>query len=305
MVDHDAVSTSSIRLGPLCRTSFWALPGIAALALLAPGCPPGAVGAQRSPQTELVGLTVASHLAAIAAEQPGTIVDMPVREGDRIKKGDALFALSSRLQQLEVDRLRALVESDLEQSRATATLQNARDKVQRMRELSQLEISAVAALEEVELQSELAGLSLRKAEFERELVRNDLLQAEERLAQRALHSPLDGVVTRRFKQLGETTEQLIPVVEVMSINPLNVEFECPVVVERRFPIGGFVRVRPAIGDHEPRLAEITHVSLQARPASHAFLVRASLPNPDYSWRSGLKVFIEAVDAPSATPPEGK
>lgn len=266
---------------------------------------PDSVSAQGPTRVELVGLTVASHLAAIGAEQAGTIVEMPVREGARVKQGDVLFSLSSRLQQLEVDRLRAIVDSDLEQSRAAASLKHARDKTERMRQLSVQQISAQAALQEVELESELARLSMGKAEFEREQTRNELQQAEERLAQRTLRSPLDGVVTRRFKQVGETAEQLVPVMEVMSLNPLSIEFECPLAAEQSFRLGGFVRVRPAVGDHRPRLAEITHVSLKATPASQAFLVRASLANEDYSWRSGLKVFLEAAQVPPAAPARGK
>lgn len=267
--------------------------------------PPAPASAQGQHNAELVGLTVASHLAAVAPEQAGTIVEMPALDGARISKGDVLFVLSNRLQQLEVARLRAIVESELEQNRALAGLEFAREKAERMRELSQQQISAPAAVQEVELESKLAQLLLGKAQFDREQTRNELQQAEERLTQRTLRSPLNGVVTRRFKQVGETTEELAPVVEVMSLDPLWVEFECPVTLERRFPIGTQVRVRTAVGDSQPRLAQITHVSLKATPASHSFLVRASLPNEDYSWRSGLKVYVEAAPAPDAAPPQGK
>lgn len=261
--------------------------------------------AQGQPPPTLVGLTVASHLAAVAAEQPGTIVDMPARDGTRIARGDVLFCLGHRLQELEVKRLQALVGSDLDRTRATASLEHARTKVDRVRELSSKQISAQSSLQEVELESELARLAMLGAEFEREQLAIELQQAEERLAQRTLRSPLDGVVTRRFKQLGETAEELVPVIEVMALDPLWVEFECPVAAEKEFRLGRQVRVRAAAGTSGNRLAEVVHVSLRATPASHSFLVRAAMPNPDYSWRSGLKVYVEAVAAPAAAPPSGK
>jgi RND family efflux transporter MFP subunit len=279
--------------------------GLATLAMLVMAWPQRDARAQGPGRVELVGLTVASHLVAVASEQPGTIVAMPVTDGTRIKKGDVLFQLGSRLEQLEVDRLRALIGSDLEHSRAAASLQFAREKAERMRELSAQQISAAASLQEVELESELARLSLGKVEFEREQLQNELLRAEEHLAQRTLRSALDGVVTRRFKQLGETTEQLVPVLEVMSLDPLCVEFECPVAEARRFRLGDFVRVRTAVGESLPRLAEITHVSLKATPASHAFLVRAAMANHDYALRSGLKVYVQAAEVPGAAPAQGK
>ncbi|MCA8976332.1 MAG: efflux RND transporter periplasmic adaptor subunit [Planctomycetes bacterium] len=253
----------------------------------------------------LVGLTVASHLAAIAAEQSGTIVEMQAKEGDEIDVGDVLFQLSSRLQQLEVDRLQALVDSDLEHEKASASLDHAKKRAERVGALMQKEISAESAALEVELESELARLSLGKVEFERTLLQNELMQAREKLAQRTLRSPLKGTVTRRFKQQGETADQLEPVVEVMSLNPLLVQFECPVARENMFPLGGVVRVRPTIGEHEPRLATIVHVSLQAAVAGHTFSIRASLPNDDPMWRAGLKMEVESVAPTQAKPPGGK
>ena len=62
-----------------------------------------------------------------------------------------------------------------------------------------------------------------------------------------------------------------------------------------------MRVAPVIGDAEPRLAEIVLVSMHATVAGHSFMVRASLPNEDYSWRSGLKMRIEPVATPVAEP----
>lgn len=280
--------------------------GTAAVAAVFVGGPSHPASAQGPVgNVQLVGVSIPSHLAAVAAEQSGTIVEMSVMDGDRVATGDVLFRLSTRLQQLEVDRLQAIVDSELEREQAAASLDHARKKAERMRQLSEKEISSQSTVLEVELESELARLSLGKVEFERTQRRNELLQAKERLAERTLKSPLDGIVTRRFKQLGESAEQLEPVVEVMSLNPLWVQFECPVAQESEFPRGGQVLVRPVIGDHEPRLATIVFASPQAAVAGHTFPVRASLPNEDYSWRSGLKMQIESVRAPQARPAGGK
>ncbi|MFK7742253.1 MAG: efflux RND transporter periplasmic adaptor subunit [Planctomycetota bacterium] len=254
-------------------------------------------------QQPLVGLTAPSHLAAIAAEQSGTIVEMSVEDGQRVEPNDVLFRLSSKLQQLQVDRLQATLDSELEQQRAQANVEHARKKAERVQALLEKEISAEAAAAEVQLESRLATISLGTVDFERQQLNNELLQAKERLAQRTLRSPLNGILTRRFKRLGETADQLEPVVEVMSLDPLWIQFECPVAREHDFPLGGAVRVQRTVGKHRVRTATIEHVSLQSAVASHTFLVRASMPNPDYSWRSGLKVRIEPTTTPAT--PTGK
>ena len=260
--------------------------------------------------TALVGLSAPSRLAAVGAEQSGTIVEMPVTEGTRVVAGDLLFRLSSKLQELEVARLEALSRSNLDRERAQAGVQHVTDKLNRMRELSAKDIASRSTVDEVELESRLAHLALGLAELERTQLDNQLEQARERLQQRTLRSPFVGVVTRRFKQAGETIEQLAPVVEVISLDPLWIEFECPVAAAQAYRKGNRVKVRPAVGVEAPREAQIIYLSWKATPASHTLLVRASLPNEDYSWRAGLKMLIEALpsaatmDVP-ASPPGGK
>ena len=56
-----------------------------------------------------VGVSLPSNSAEIAAEQSGTIVDMPVADGDVVEKGQVLFKISSKLQDLRVQRLEALL----------------------------------------------------------------------------------------------------------------------------------------------------------------------------------------------------
>lgn len=276
---------------------------LAALALAAAtavwlhGAPPAA--AQGPRPNQLVGLTAPSRIAAIGAESAGTIVAMPVTEGTRVAAGDLLFQLSSRLQQLEVDRLQALLQSDLEQERAKASVRHAKERLERHRELSAKEIASRSAVEDAELSAQLAELSLGAADLEREQLKNQLAQARERLLQRTLVSPFDGVVTKRIKQAGETVDQLLPVVEVMSLDPLWIEFECPIAEERHHRIGSRVQVKPAVGEHEPRMAEVVYVSWKATPASHTVLVRAAVRNEDYGWRAGLKVVV--TRAPGSVP----
>ena len=256
--------------------------------------------------TALVGLSAPSRLAAVGAEQSGTIVEMPVTEGTRVVAGDLLFRLSSKLQELEVARLEALSRSNLDRERAQAGVQHVTDKLNRMRELSAKDIASRSTVDEVELESRLAHLALGLAELERTQLDNQLEQARERLQQRTLRSPFVGVVTRRFKQAGETIEQLAPVVEVISLDPLWIEFECPVASATTYRLGTRIKVRPAVGGEASREAQIIYLSWKATPASHTLLVRASMPNEDYSWRAGLKMLVEApnaatTDAPAATP----
>ncbi|MEZ6038371.1 MAG: efflux RND transporter periplasmic adaptor subunit [Planctomycetota bacterium] len=273
--------------------------GLCALCL---GTPPHTAGT--APPQSLVGISVPSRIATIAPEQAGKLVTMPVHDGDRVAAGDVLFALSSTLEQLEVDRLRALADSDLAARRARATLAYAEQQAKRERDLRDQEISSERDLQAQEHEFELARLRVEQAELDHAQARNALRQAEERLAQRTVESPFDGVVTHRFKSVGEAVEKFVPVVEVMTLDPLWIEFECPVTDKHLFREGGTVAVAPAVQPDDVRTATITYVSPKATAASHSFMVRAAVPNPDRSWQTGLKMTVEP-DTTQAAPPRGK
>ena len=277
---------------------------IAGLAIYARSNEPSDATEERRSQA-LVGVTGPSHLAKIAAEQSGTIVRIHAHEGEHVESGSALFQLSDRLHRLEVERLEAQLASNLERERAAAELQHANQRASRVRTLTHQRISAEADAADADLDSQLARLALDRVEFDQELLRNDLAQARERLAQRTLRSPMNGLVTRHLKQTGETADQLEPVVEVMSLDPLWVTFHCPVQRENDFPLGSRVRLTPTQSAAQPRWATIEHVSMQSTVAGHTFAVRASMPNPGYDWRSGLKVLVEPAPPTNAAPPRGK
>lgn len=273
--------------------------GLCALCFAAPPRAP-----ESPPPASLVGISVPSRIATIAPEQAGKLVTVPVHDGVRVAAGDVLFALSSTLEQLEVDRLRALAESDLAERRARATLAFAAQQAKRERDLRDEEISSERDVQAQEHELELARLRVEQAELDHAQARNALRQAEERLAQRTVTSPFDGIVTHRFKSVGEAVEKFVPVVEVMTLDPLWIEFECPVTEQHLFREGGTVAVAPAVQPDDVRTATITYVSPKATAASHTFMVRAAVPNPDRTWQTGLKMTVEP-ETTAAAPARGK
>ncbi len=240
----------------------------------------------------LIGVTLASKRATVAPEQDGNIVAVPVAEGDRIAAGATLFQLNSRLEELEVDRLRELAQSDVIVRRAEASLRHAEQEVSRVRDLRDKDISSDRDLQAQALEVELAKLRLEQAHLEHTQANNELAQAVERLAQRTVRSPFAGIVTQRFKCEGESVERFVPVLEVMSLDPLWVEFDCPVADEHQFRVGGDVVVAPAVRPDDSRHAKILFVSMKATAASHTFMVRAAVANEDLRWKAGLKVLVK-------------
>ena len=277
------------------KTSPW----LSAFALAALWLPRGPVPGA-APAADLVGITVPSQVAAVAAEQDGKITAMPVQEMQRVEEGELLFELNATLEQLEVERLRALADSDVAGRRAAVMLAQVERDTKRIVEMAEQDIVSQSDLQAQQQELELARLRVDQAQLERAQAVNALRQAEERRAQRSVRSPFRGVVTQRLKSAGEAVEKFVPVVEVMSLDPLWIEFECPLTQQHLFRKGGTAVVAPTEAPDDKRTATILLTSVKSNASSHSFMVRAAVPNPELRWKTGQKMSVEP-DAPKPAP----
>jgi len=231
------------------------------------------------------------------------ITEMPKFEGRRVAKGDVLFQLSSEIEALEVARLEALAASTLLVDRAQKKLEHARREEARVRQLSRENVASDADLQRRELETAVAENDYEQAKLDHLILDNKLEQARVRLAQRTVTSPFSGRVVTWVRHPGEPAIKLEPVIEVATLDPLWIEFDCPIRDQRLFRLGRQVTVSPASQPEESRTAEIVFVSVRATPSSHTFRVRLATRNPKQDWKAGLKMTIGI--APAGAKPGGK
>jgi HlyD family secretion protein len=143
-------------------------------------------------------------LVKINAEVSGEITDLPVKEGDKVKRGDLLIRIKPDQYQAQVDR----AEAGLSSARASLNLQKANlDKAvsefKRAEELysknllsEQEFITAKTALSTTKSQNESAQAGVRQAEA-------SLRDARESLAKTAIYAPMNGTVSQLLSELGE------------------------------------------------------------------------------------------------------
>jgi RND family efflux transporter MFP subunit len=251
-----------------------------------------------------VGVSLPSRTAKVGPEQSGVIVEMPKAEGERVAAGDVLFRLSSEIEVLNVEGLEALVNSTLAVDKAQRKLEFTTRVWERLRKLMEENITSDAELQERQFALAIAQAEYDLAVFDQTMRANKLKQAKIRLAQRTVRSPLSGLVTKWHKQPGEPANELEPVIEVASLDPLLVTFDCPVRDQRLFGLGDEVMVAPALEPYNTRTAKVVFVSMQATPSSHTFRIRLSTANPEHDWKAGLKMLV-SLARPGPTPPGGK
>ncbi len=159
------------------------------------------------------------RLVNISAETSGRVVELAVNEGDRVKRGQFLLQIDPKSLRTRVDGGTASLEAaaaSLEQTRqavqtARVQLEQAQRNHARQQELWSQQLTTREALERAENDVRGAESALREREKQvtAQTARIDqeragLESARYDLSKVRLESPIDGIVTRRNIQQGET-----------------------------------------------------------------------------------------------------
>jgi len=157
--------------------------------------------------TQLVsatGIINPAYLVAITPEVTGEIVELPVKEGDRVKKSQLLIRIKPDSYVAQRDRAQA----NLESAQANLGIRKIeKDYIegnfQRTEQLYRSGISNQQELEKVksDLAASLAQLESQKAVVQQ--AQAALKEANESLNKTAIYSPMDGTVSKLNVELGE------------------------------------------------------------------------------------------------------
>lgn len=165
-------------------------------------------------RVRLPGNVEAHTETPVAAEVAGFVIERLAREGDTIKRGKPLARLRPR--NLELDRqamLGQLKEAQAELRRAERDL----DRVQRLRERELLPEEELDTAEATKLAAE-GRIQRIQANVER--IELDIERC-------TIRAPFDGVVVREYTDVGAWINVGSPVVEMVSMDALEVRIDVP------------------------------------------------------------------------------
>jgi HlyD family secretion protein len=159
------------------------------------------------------------RLVNISADTPGRVVDLAVNEGDRVNRGQFLLQIDPKSLRTRVDSGTASLQAaqtSLEQLRQAvetgrAQMDQAQKNLARQRDLWSQQLTTRESLEKAENDLRVAESTLRERERQAdaqgariEQERAGLESARYDLSKVRIESPIDGIVTRRNIQEGET-----------------------------------------------------------------------------------------------------
>jgi len=224
---------------------------------------------------EVMGTVRARLRATIEAKTSGRITDMPVVLGQKVKAGDLLARLHAPEIKARLDQ-------------AEATLQQAERDSNRLSSL--LNQNAVARAD-----SEAADSRYRVA-------KGAVAEARAMMGYVEILAPFDGVVTRKWVDVGDQAAPGKPLVDIEDHSQLQLEADVPEAVASRINQDAHmtIRVGQSTGDLSGTIVEIAPI---ADPTSRTFRVKLDVPaSPGLMSGQFARLIVPAGDNTSMRVP---
>ncbi|RZN12810.1 hypothetical protein CWO91_02730 [Bradyrhizobium genosp. SA-3] len=237
----------------------------------------------------------------LASPAVGMIARLDVDRGDIVRQGQIIGKIEDGVEAATLALARARATNDAPVKSAEARAQFLRQKHERLKELHTRSVSPLASLQEAEAEVQVAEQQLKEAQLNKELARLEVAHAEEVLNQRALRSPIDGVVVDRLLVPGEYRNDQSPVLTLAQIDPLRVEVFVPTAYFGQIRADSRAKVRPELPIGGVYMASVTIVDRVLDAASGTFGVRLALPNPRLALPGGIRckvAFMLEADNPA-------
>jgi HlyD family secretion protein len=143
----------------------------------------------------------------VQADIMGRIVELNVREGQEVTKGQVLMRIDPTQYQAAVARAQAAVSEALaREAQAKANLLQAKRNHERARALAAQGENLISKqqVEDAETQYEVQQELLRAAQYGVQMARAGLAEAQDQLNKTVIRAPMNGVITRLEVEEGET-----------------------------------------------------------------------------------------------------
>jgi len=225
------------------------------------------------------GSTVPNEEVVITSERPGKIVDIRFREGNFVKQGDVLVKLDD--EELQAQRKKLVVQRALAEKIA--------DRLQKLYEKEGVSLQDYEVAR-AEVDQYDADIALLDAQLEKTLVR----------------APFSGVVGLRQVSLGSYLSPGTPIVNLVSVQPIKIEFSVPEKYSTAVRPGSNVNFK-LDGMDSALPARVEAREPQIDPDTRTLTFKASAPNPGGRILPGafanVEVSLQEYDAALLIPTE--
>ena len=218
---------------------------------------------------EAIATLEAAQVVQLASQVSGRVIRLPVRQGQRVRRGQLILALDQDQLQAELASLRAQALTDrLNHERYEALVrQGAASAIQRD------QYRQIATASRQTLAARTADLALRN-----------------------VRAPQDGVLGELKLKLGDVVQAGVPFTQLVSNSTLVAELELPADVAPQLRVGQTVVLQAPGQGLQPVRTTLKAIDPSVLPGSQLLMAQAPVPAlPDGDrWRNGLRIRADVV-----------
>ena len=263
----------------------------------------------------ILSFTRPGTIAQVAIEEIRTAVDPKTNQNvekiepvqpklvvwDKVKKGQILVRLDTRVEMIQLAQLKAQAEDDIRVQAQKAQLDQRRVDLKKVKEAYDKEVATLLELEHAKLDVTIGELSVQLAVFEKDQARLKYEQLRQDITHMRLASPINGCVAEILKNVGEAVDKSVDVLRVVQLDPLWIDVSVDRSVADRFARDDTAKVVFPSG--EAAVGKIVHIAGMEDAASSTAVMRLEVPNPT-GRRAGQTVTVFFPPAkPAAKAPE--
>jgi RND family efflux transporter MFP subunit len=221
----------------------------------------------------------------------GTLEQVFVRRGGRVKKGQVIVTLESKAERAAAELARFKSEMQGPTQAAAAKLEFAKRKAERRRQMHQENLMSAQEADDAEAELRTAQAELQVAQENQQVARLEWQERNELLNRRTIVSPFDGVVAHQLLYPGEIVDPndpKKPILKLAQIDPLRVHVVLPRTLFgkiRKGMVGEITPEAPA-GMRVSGTVEVVDAIIDA--ASGTFGAFLEVRNPKLDIPAGLR-----------------
>jgi len=231
------------------------------------------------PAEGIEAITKPSRDVKLGFVNAGRIAEVLVKEGDLVQAGQVLMRMDDQAERISLERLKAQAEDMIQIHHAQAQLEQKRVTLEKIQSAYHSGAATDLELREAKLAVTVAELSLELAQFERLQAQRQYEAGKVSLERMVLKSSIDGKVEQIQIQPGESVDAYVPVIRVVSIDPLWVDAPVPLATAGALKLGQVGRICHQGSDGQGIEGRIIHIAAVADAASETLTVRLEVPNP--------------------------
>ena len=236
---------------------------------------------------EAVGTVRAAQTSQLASQMAGSIVEIRVHEGDRVRRGQVLAVVDDAQPRAALDQAAAAENAAGQELAASdSDLALAQSTLQRYQNLYDKKSVSPQEFDEVKARYQAAVAHRDRTQAGQAQAKAALAQAHTSFSYTRIVAPFDGVITEKKADPGTLASPGIPIFVIEGMGHYRLE---ATVNENDLRFVRMGQQVPVVVDalQNPELkGKVTQIVPAADPGSRSFLVKIELPS-DAQLRSGL------------------